>query len=296
MLLKVITALALLVSPGPVVAEEHEIGVGDVIKVSVQGQDQLAGDFTVDPEGMIVFPLLGPVKASGMTSAELQRKLTTLLADGYLNRPTVDVSIEEYWGRRVFVTGEIESPGAYALKGDPSLLALLNEIGNPTPDAGHMVMVIRPPPEPAPSPTSSGETPLAGGSVDESDREPEGTTSHRARYPNEVPGAEVLEVMLEELRSGNPERNIELKPGDTVFFPRFANIYVTGQIARPGAYRYQPRTTVFQALNVAGGMTSRGSKKVRIIRMIDGKQKDFRVKMTDLVEPEDTIFVPERFF
>jgi protein involved in polysaccharide export with SLBB domain len=54
--------------------------------------------------------------------------------------------------------------------------------------------------------------------------------------------------------------------------------------------------TVFQALAAAGSVSERGSSKVRIIRLVDGKRKELRVKMTDLVQPEDEIRVPERFF
>ncbi len=268
--------------------------------MAVVGQEDLSGEFEVDPGGMIDYAILGPVKASDMTTEEFERKLTTLLADGYLKRPDVSVTIVELWSQRVYVTGHVEKPGAYALKQDRRLLSLLADAGGATADAGHEAIVIRPP-------AATSQDPLSGEGVnDENDAieppEDEGEEQDstpapvRAPYPNEVTGSQVFAIPLEELLSGNPEQNIVLEPGDTVYFPRAANVYVTGHVARPGAFRFQPRTSVFQLINMAGGLTGRASKKIRIVRIVDGEQKEFRVSMTDAVMPEDTIVVPERFF
>ena len=97
--------------------------------------------------------------------------------------------------------------------------------------------------------------------------------------------------------SGNPAKNMELLPNDTIYFPRAANIYVTGYVFRPGPIRYQEGLTVFQALTLAGGVTEKGSQKVKIVRVVDGKPTEIKgTKLTDLLQPEDTIKVPERFF
>ncbi|HUL77065.1 MAG TPA: SLBB domain-containing protein, partial [Vicinamibacteria bacterium] len=104
-------------------------------------------------------------------------------------------------------------------------------------------------------------------------------------------------VSLLELQSGNPERNIALKAGDTVFFPRAAQVYVMGSVARPGPYRFQEGMTVMQALTLAGGATERGSSgRTRLVRIVNGKKVEQKAKATDLVQPEDTLVVPERFF
>src|SRR5262249_32309918 len=85
----------------------YEIGPGDVLHIAVLGQNDMTGDFPVDSRGLMQFPFLGKVKASGMSTAEFERKLTTLLADGYIRKPHVSVEIKEYHSRRVFVTGEV---------------------------------------------------------------------------------------------------------------------------------------------------------------------------------------------
>src|SRR5512144_686392 len=86
----------LLGSARPAPAADYEIGTGDVLKVVVVGQAEMTGSFTVDAEGMVNFPILGKIKAAEHTPQELERKLTTLLADGYLKRPLVTVSVAEF--------------------------------------------------------------------------------------------------------------------------------------------------------------------------------------------------------
>jgi polysaccharide export outer membrane protein len=112
-----------------------------------------------------------------------------------------------------------------------------------------------------------------------------------------VPGAEVFRVSIIELQSGNPERNIRLQAGDTVYVPRAAQVYISGSVAKPGPIRFQEGMTLLQALTVAGGATERGSQgRAKVLRTVEGKKQEVKIKLTDLVQPEDTIIVPERFF
>jgi len=288
---------------------DYEIGPGDVLKVVVIGQAQMTSDFPVDTEGMVNFPILGKIKASQHTTLELERKITTLLADGQiLKRPQVTVSIAEYGSQRVFVTGEVQRPGRYPLKADRTLLALLGDIGTLGQNVGHEVIVVRPPsftgstngpaiplsmtdpPEAATTnPSAAGESPA--GASDSA------APSAVPGLPFVAPGAEVFRISLLELQSGNPEKNIALKAGDTVYFPRASQVYVMGSVARPGPYRYQEGMTVLQVLTLAGGVTERGSQgRTKVIRIVDGKKVEKKVKATAIVLPEDTLVVPERFF
>jgi polysaccharide biosynthesis/export protein len=265
-------------------ADDYEIGPGDVLRIAVLGQAAMSGDFAVDSEGMLAFPVLGKLKASEHTARDLERKLTTLLADGYLKRPQVSVAVQEYKSQRVFVTGEVPRPGAFALRSDRSLLSFLSDLGPLGPNAGHEVVVIRPP-----LGSGSGPVPLSIGTAD--------SGPATAGAPLDIPDAEVYRVSLQELQAGNSERNILLQPGDTVYVPRAAQVYVTGAVARPGAYKFQEGTSLMQALIGAGGVTDRGSaKRAKVIRIVDGKRVEVKLKPEDYVLPEDTIVVPERFF
>jgi len=274
-------------------ADDYEIGGGDVLRLTVVGQAELTGDFPVDSEGMVALPVLGKVKAAEMSTKELERKLTTLLADGYVKRPQVSVSVQEFKSQRVFVTGEVLKPGPYALKLDRSLLALISDIGGFTSNAGHEIVVIRPP--------AGGGTPVLPTAAAPESLATDPTTPSGPPPPAgmafEVPGAEVFRVSVQELQSGNPERNILLRAGDTVYVPRAAQVYVSGSVSRPGPIRYQEGMTLLQALTVAGGVTERGSQKgAKVLRTVNGKKERVKIQLFDLVQPEDTIIVPERFF
>jgi len=277
----VLVVLALLVWRPAASEEAYEIGPGDVLRVVVLGQADMSGDMPVDSDGIVTFPILGKVKASDMTTKDLERKLTRLLADGYLKRPEVSVAVQEYRSQRVYVSGEVQRPGVYALKADRSLLALLGDVGSLTPGAGYEVIVTRPPKGPvlpAETPTGDG-TPASG--------EAGGST----------PGAEVFHINLDDLRAGKPEANIMLQVGDNVHVPPAAQVFVSGNVGRPGAYRYQSGTTLLEMLTLAGGVTERGAAgRTKVIRTIEGKKKQIKLNMGDVVMPGDTIIVPERFF
>lgn len=263
----------------------YEIGPRDVVHLVVIGQDSLTGDFAVDPDGMLTLPLLGKVKAADLTPQELERKLTTLLADGYLRRPQVSLSIKEYQSQRVFVTGEVARPGPYPLKADRTLLALLGDIGGPGPNAGHEIVIYR-----AASTSEAAPASLPSEIPTDTDA-PSAPTA----------AAEFIRVSLKRLQAGDLEQNVELRAGDTVYFPPARQVYVSGQVARPGPYKFQEGMTVLQVLTLAGGVTPRGAAgRTRIVRSVkrDGaeKPKELKARMEDLVEPDDTIVVPERFF
>jgi polysaccharide export outer membrane protein len=293
---------------GTALPGNYEVGPGDVLKVVVLGQAEMTGNFTVGPDGMVGFPILGKIKASENTTLELERKLTILLADGILKRPQVTVTVAEYGSQKVFVTGEVQRPGQYPLKADRTLLALLGDVGALGSDVGYEVIVVRPPagsaaPTGATVPPALGEEFGAeGASPPETPpttvpAEPDAPPSGIPGLPFVAPGSEVFRISLLELQSGNPEKNILLSAGDTVYFPKAAQVYVMGSVARPGPYRYQEGMTVLQALTLAGGATARGSAgRTKVVRIVSGKKVERRVKATDLVLPEDTLVVPERFF
>ena len=111
------------------------------------------------------------------------------------------------------------------------------------------------------------------------------------------PSNEVLRLNLLEMQVGGPGKDVLLQGGDTIFVPRAAQVYVTGAVARPGTFRYEPGMTVLQALTLAGGVAARGSEGgTRVVRIVDGKKVKRKVKPMDILQPEDRLEVPERFF
>jgi polysaccharide export outer membrane protein len=85
--------------------------------------------------------------------------------------------------------------------------------------------------------------------------------------------------------------------GDTVNVPKAQSVFVSGQVKSSGAYAVEPGMNVLQVLSLAGGLTDRGSDgRIKILRLVDGRQKELKAKLTDVVQPGDTIIVPSRFF
>ena len=110
-------------------------------------------------------------------------------------------------------------------------------------------------------------------------------------------GSEVIRVNVREIQEGALSKNVPLRDGDTLVVQKARSVYVFGQVKAPGAYPVDKDTTVLQALSLAGGVTDRGSTgRIKIVRTVDGKKKELKVKLTDLVEPGDTLIVAERFF
>jgi protein involved in polysaccharide export with SLBB domain len=89
----------------------YRLGAGDVINISVYGEDDLSRhNYRLPDSGLITFPF-GEVRALGLSLVELENKVADGLRGGYLINPRVSVSIEAY--RPFFVNGQVNNAGAY---------------------------------------------------------------------------------------------------------------------------------------------------------------------------------------
>lgn len=91
---------------------EYRLGSGDKLRVTVFGQPDMSGEFTVDAAGQVTVPLVGAVDAARMTVGELTKALTERLAKDFLVDPKVSIDVLNY--RPFYVLGEVKSPGSYA--------------------------------------------------------------------------------------------------------------------------------------------------------------------------------------
>jgi len=253
------------------VPDEYLINVQDTVNVTVWENADLTGKFVVQPDGVITLPLVGRIKAAGLSVRNFEAQLTRALADGFLIEPRVAVTLDQQRGSRVFIFGAVSSPGAYAMPEGQTLIEALVRAGYAS---ASQVVVVRP------------KRPSAGPTM-----------------PENAGDAEVIRVNLKELEKdveqGSLARNIPLHDGDTIFIPRSdpTRIFVSGQVRTPGAFSITENTTVLQALTLAGGVTeSAAINRLRIMRIVDGKQKTINAKITDVVQPGDTLVVPERYF
>jgi polysaccharide biosynthesis/export protein len=100
------------------------IGVSDVLAVAFWRDPRMSGDVVVRPDGMISLPLLNDVHAAGFTPEELAGALAKA-ALKYMSDPDVTVVVKEIHSRRVFVLGNVATPGMVALSTDMNMLQLI---------------------------------------------------------------------------------------------------------------------------------------------------------------------------
>lgn len=119
---------------------DYRLGPGDQVRIITFGDEQLTGEFRVKDDGTVSLPLLGPVKAAGLTTDQLQTEVTQQLTSRNLYKdPSVSVEVIAY--RPVFVLGEVAHPGqfpyqpgmtvvtAVAIAGGFTYRAVENEVG-----------------------------------------------------------------------------------------------------------------------------------------------------------------------
>jgi polysaccharide export outer membrane protein len=248
---------------------DYVIGPEDKLTIRVWGHEDLTTIARVSQKGKIVFPFIGEVEASGHTPGDLALCIARLLADGYLVDPQVTVEVLEYKSQRVYVLGEVKSPGAFSLTKRIHLMEALSLAGGPTAQADEEIMLVRP------------KNPRTGPAL-----------------PTDVEPGEVISVRLLEILEGDREQNIQIRPGDTIYIPRVKVFYITGEVTKPGRYDYRKHMTVLDAISTAGGLTEQAAaKRTRIIRNTeDGQRQELRVTMEDPISPGDSIVVPESFF
>ena len=262
---------------------EYLVGPGDVLSIEVFGEKDLSGNVTVSQDGKIKNILLGDVRVEGLTTGQIEELLTKQLGKEYLVDPKVTVSIQEYKSHKVYVLGEVEKPGTYALTTQSRLLDILLKAGGPTSNAGDNVSILR----------------REGGTLDH------------------------IKVDITRLFvDGDLSQNIPIKDGDIIyvsreekgnitsrFYEKKLNLfYVVGEVKAPGAYELHEGYTVLNAILQAGGFTDYSKKNgVMLVRYENGVRKVYHLKMGDVmdkgelskdmhVRASDLIIVPESLF
>ena len=258
----------------------YVVGPNDVLQITVFNQPQLSGKFAVEADGTLTFPLVGRVSVGGKDIRSAENEVKGRLAAGFLKDPQVTIAVEHYRSQQIIMMGEVRQPGTLQFTGSMTLLEALARVGSTTENAGMEVVIVRS------AATGSGAVPAP-------------------QNPNLVPplpnpngaGPETIRVNLKTLQSGTLTENVVLRAGDTVFVPRAATVFVSGHVRTPGEYPIRTGMTVRQAIALAGGVTDRGStRRLQIIRQVDGKEVTISVDLTTIVQSGDTLVVRERFF
>ena len=261
--------------PSVQTAVPYIVGTNDLLAINVFEQPQLTGKYLVQADGTVTFPLLGRVKVGGLGMQEIENTVRERLAEGYLKNPQVSVTVEQYRSQQIIVIGEVRNPGQLEFTGPMTLISALARTGSTTEKAAFDALVIRP---------RAGGAPVLDRAGVERAQQKGGDT-------------QIIQIDLEGLQSGALSQNLVLQGGDTVFVPKAATVFVSGQVVTPGEYAMRKGMTVRQVLAVAGGVTERGSdRRIQVIRKVDGKDQTLDIKLQDQVQAADTIVVRERFF
>lgn len=109
-------------------ADGYLLEAGNMVRVTVFNQDNLSGDVTVDPTGNITLPLVGNVRASGVTANELARRIQqTLINSNLLQSPNVSVEVQTF--RPFYVLGEVRQPGEFPYTVGMTVLSAIARAG-----------------------------------------------------------------------------------------------------------------------------------------------------------------------
>lgn len=246
---------------------DYTLGPGDILKIDVMEDPQMGGEAQISQEGQILLPFVSSVKAAGLTTFELQKKLEELLAASVIKQPHVQVTVKEHRSQPVNVLGEVNKPGTYQLSHAMRLADILSLSGGFTKDASDHCTITR--------------------------VLPDGTESR-------------MEISLSKLlEHGDASLNVPMKANDIVHISKKVDrfFYVLGEVGKPGAYPFSDEkksVRLTEALSSAGGCQKTAKlKSARLVRtkadgtkdtkvldlakVLDGRGEDVEILENDLI-------------
>lgn len=242
-------------------AAEYLIAPNDIVRIQVYQNPDLTLETRVSENGTITFPLVGLLRLGGLTPTVAEKRIADALrTGGFLQNPQVTLLVTQLRGNQVSVLGQVGRPGRFVLETANTRLSDTLANAGGTTAAGDDVVIV---------------------------------TGVR----NGKPFRKLVDMPAIFLREKLDE-DIVLQGGDVVYVHRAPVFYVFGEAQRPGSFRIERAMTVLQALATAGGPTARGSKdRLQLHRQQDdGRTTLLRPEMTDLVMPNDVLYVRESLF
>jgi polysaccharide export outer membrane protein len=238
---------------------DYLLGPGDMVRVTVYGSPDLSTETRVTQEGMLTFPLLGAVPVGGLSVAQSEKKIASMLEEGgFVKQAQVNIIVSEFASHQVSILGSVLKPGRYPLEHASTLVEVLALAGGVTPDGSDMVTVL-------------------------------------SRYDNKT---EKRDYDLPDLLRKGKGTRIMIQSDDIIYVPHAPMFYIYGEVQRPGSFRLERDMTVAQALAVGGGLTLRGTERgMRIKRRnADGELEIIDAKAEDLLKKDDVLLVRESLF
>jgi polysaccharide export outer membrane protein len=262
------TILSFVVAQGALAqTTSAEISPGDVLKISVYGNQDLTTVTRVLPNGTITFPLIGQVQVGGASPVEAEGRIADRLnRGGFVRNAAVSIFVTERSSvplSSVTLLGQVGRSGTYSLDPDSpdsvsSLIGLLAKAGGTTDRAADYCYLIR--------------------------------------NENGQPKRQRIDL-AELMRSGDLKANVPLAKGDIVLVPEMDVFYIYGEVQRPGRYKLERSMTVMQGLSVASGITPRGNAKGIVLnRQSEAGIRSLQSDLSDPLQPNDVVYVRTAVF
>lgn len=246
-----------------VAAKDYVLGPGDTIRVTVYQNPDLTLETRVNEGGTITYPLLGSVKLGGLNLVDAEKAIASGLKDGnFLKQPQVSMLLLTPAANQVSVLGMVNKPGRYPI------ISSSNKLSEVMAAAGGII------------PGTGSDTVVVSGTRD------------GQPFRKEIDFTKVF-------ASSGSEPDFELRNGDTIWVDRAPQIYMYGEVQRPGAQVLQRGTTVLQALANAGGLTLRGTQRgIKVHRRDEatGEVSVIEPGLNDQLKPNDIIYIKESLF
>jgi polysaccharide export outer membrane protein len=125
---------------------EYKLGPADQLRITVFNEPGLTGPYVVGAQGTIAYPLVGDIRAAGLTVPEFTEALRMRLSE-YVRSPSVSVEVANY--RPFFILGEVTRPGTYPYQVDITVMNAVATAGGFTYRANRSRVFIRHASEPA---------------------------------------------------------------------------------------------------------------------------------------------------
>jgi polysaccharide export outer membrane protein len=305
--------------------DSYRVGPGDVLEVRVFGRPELGREQRIGNRGTIRLPFLEELQVGCKTEVELAQLIAEKYKK-YLRDPQIDVFVKEFNSQPVAVIGSVAKPGRFQLQRRVRLLELLTFSGGPIQSAGGIVHIIRgSAPDlcemkgagtggASPGTPASAIVPVdsQSGIAKASPANQGGSSSTTPTLPDQAsiePSIEngqafLLTFNLQEVLIGDPDANPYIMSGDIISIPETDQVFVVGQVVKPGPLPVRSKITLMQAIGMAGGFTTDAAKgKVKVVRTESGTNarteflfdiNDIQKKKADDIAlmPNDVVDVP----
>jgi len=265
-------------------AQEYVIEKNDLLSIAFWQQPNLNTQARVREDGSIELPVVGRLNAAGLTASKLEQEILRQFSFYNAKITQASVTVLEFGSKKIYINGQVTTPGKYTFATMPTLWQAVLEAGGPLENANlGQVNLVR------------GSGPDAG---------------------------KILTIDLAGALNRNALNELPtLVPGDIIYVPAFATsgvgttgrsplqrstlVYVYGEVLRPGSYQYESNTNVLQALINAGGPTQAADMEhVRLIWLAPHTTQVAQIDLQRssrepnapplLLQGGDTIFVPRR--